>query len=102
MEYLNDLNIKYIMQKRFELCKDIKMLPFDFYLPEYNLCIEYDGIQHFIPQSFGSQMDKNKMFKKVKDHDKIKDRYCKKNGIKLLRIPYTRNKDIPTILEYSL
>jgi very-short-patch-repair endonuclease len=76
--------IKYKRQKTFSGCIGIggRKLPFDFYLPEYNICIEYDGQQHFIPV-FGEEK-----FKRLKINDKIKDEYCKKNGINLLRISY--------------
>jgi len=43
------LDIEYIKQKRFEKCRNKLPLPFDFYLPNENICIEYDGIQHFKP-----------------------------------------------------
>jgi len=36
-------NINFETQKQFDNCKYIKNLYFDFYLPNYNLCIEYDG-----------------------------------------------------------
>lgn len=33
-------------------------LPFDFYLPYYNTCIEYDGVQHFKPiDYFGGEKE---------------------------------------------
>lgn len=37
----------YIIQ--YNECRLIYPLVFDFYLPDYNICIEYDGIQHFKP-----------------------------------------------------
>lgn len=42
-------NIKYNTQKRFDSCFRIKnhYFSFDFYLPEYNTCIQYDGISHY-------------------------------------------------------
>jgi hypothetical protein len=46
------------------------------------MCIEYDGQQHYLPV-FGT--DK---FTRLKINDKIKDDYCEKNGIKLLRMSY--------------
>ena len=81
-----DLNgIKYIREKKFNDCKHIKELKFDFYLPSYNTCIEYDGKQHFEPiQYWGG----DKEFKKTQKRDKIKSDYCKKNNIKLHRIKY--------------
>ena len=53
----------------------------DFYLPEHNIAIEYQGRQHFEPvDKFGGK----KEFEKTKNRDKRKRELCKKNGIKLL------------------
>lgn len=86
--WLDNHHILYEKQKRFKDCCNIKPLPFDFYLPKQNICIEYDGEQHFKPKDhFGGQ---NGFEKRVKN-DNIKNEYCKKNGISLLRIPYYKN-----------
>jgi very-short-patch-repair endonuclease len=85
---LNINNIIYKTQKRFENCKDKLPLPFDFYLPNYNLCIEYDGKQHFESINF---FGGNKSFILQQKRDKIKNIYCKENNIKLLRIKYDEN-----------
>lgn len=83
--YLKKQNINYIRQKKFDDCKYKSKLPFDFYLPEYKIAIEYDGIQHFVPIArFGGV----KEFEKTVAKDKIKSEYCDKNQIKLLRISY--------------
>ena len=84
---LDDNKILYKEQKTFD---DLKAssgvyFKFDFYLPEYNCCIEYDGIQHF--EVWGWQTEEG--LKKTQERDKIKDKYCKDNNIKLVRIPYT-------------
>lgn len=87
-QWLNNHNIIYISQKTFKDCRDIKPLPFDFYLSDYNMAIEYDGEQHYRPvEYFGGQ----KSFERTQRHDKIKDEYCKNNNIKLLRIPYFKD-----------
>ena len=81
-------NIYYIPQKRFNECKDKQPLPFDFYLPKHNLCIEYDGRQHFKPvKQFGG----TKGFEDRVKKDKIKSKFCEDNGINLLRIKYNEN-----------
>ena len=86
--FLSDNNIKYIAQKKFDKCKNIYCLPFDFYLIDYNLCIEYDGIQHFKSNvRFGGE----KEFIKRVNNDKIKNNFCDNNNIKLLRIKYDEN-----------
>jgi len=83
--FLIDKNIKYKPQKRFNDCKNIKCLPFDFYLPEHNTCVEYDGEQHFNPIEFFGGVDS---YLKQIEHDKIKNEYCKNNNIRLIRIRY--------------
>lgn len=87
-QWLNGHNVLYEKQYKFDDCYDIKPLPFDFYLPKYNLCIEYDGEQHFRPVDF---FGGEKHFKLQQKHDNIKNEYCKNNGILLLRIPYYKN-----------
>lgn len=57
------------------------------------LIIEYDGEFHFEPQ-----YDVDKYLTLVK-HDKIKDDYCEKNKIPLLRIPYTEYERIDEVIE---
>jgi len=82
---LNEKNINYIRQHKFDKCRDKNPLPFDFYLPEYNTCIEFDGKQHFIPIEYlGGKIN----FEITKKHDQIKNNYCKNNNIHLLRIKY--------------
>lgn len=87
-------NLKYCNQYKFKDCKYKKSLPFDFYLPDLNICIEYDGRQHFeCVEIFGGEEE----FKKIKLRDKIKNKYCEDNNIKLIRIKY--NEDIFTKLQ---
>lgn len=92
-QFLEKNEIEFIKQYKFDKCKNERCLPFDFYLPKYNMCIEYDGIQHFKPvEYFGG----NDAFKSRKKKDKIKDEYCNKNNIRLVRIRY--NQDVNSAL----
>lgn len=75
---LEEKNIKYIFNKRF--CEESK-LRLDFYLPDYNIAIECQGIQHFKPVNFFHCGD---YFNTQIDNDKIKKELCEKHGIKLL------------------
>ena len=86
--------IEFEEQKKFEGCEYKRQLKFDFYLPKHNLCIEFDGEQHFKPHDFSSKLDekeKKKNLKLVQYRDQIKNDYCKNNGINLLRIRYDEN-----------
>lgn len=54
-DFLIKNNIDFIKEKKFEDCKNKRCLKFDFYLPLHNLCIEYDGEQHFMPVDFANK-----------------------------------------------
>ncbi len=87
--FLNKNNIKFIPQHKFPHCKYKKKLPFDFYLPEHNMCIEYNGLQHYKPISWFGGEDG---FIKQQIRDKIKMEYCQNNNIPLIIVKY--NDDI--------
>ena len=86
--FLLNNNIIFVYQKTFSNCKFKRNLVFDFYLPEQNICIEYDGAQHFkINKHFGG-IESLKLQQKK---DEIKNEYCKNNNINLIRIKYNEN-----------
>lgn len=95
---LESFDIKYIVQYKFPDCVYMRPLLFDFYLPDYNICIEYDGEQHYKKCSFQTQ----KEFEDAIKRDKIKNEYCEKNNIKLIRIPYFEFKNIKKILKKQI
>lgn len=68
---------------------------FDFFIPSFNIAIEYDGIQHFQESKF---FGGEKEFKKLKDRDFEKNKFCLENGIYLYRIPYYDIENINQIL----
>jgi len=100
-DLLNSMNIKYEREKKFTDCKNIRLLPFDFYIPSMNACIEYDGKQHFNPVDYYGGIT---AYEDLKKKDAIKNRYCLNNEIKLIRIPYTKKsrEDIEDILKREL
>lgn len=67
----------------------------DFYISELNICIEYQGQQHYQPVNFGgiSDEDAYNNFLTIQCHDEIKKNYCDSNGIKLIYVPYWENVD---------
>lgn len=85
-QLLRDNNINFIKEKTFKnfVTPQKVYYRYDFYLPDYNRLIEYDGIQHFEEQIFFSQT-----LKEIQQTDKIKNQYAKNNNIELVRIPYT-------------
>lgn len=85
--WLINNKIEYESQKRFKDCKNKNPLPFDFYLPKLNTCIEYQGEHHY---------ESNRYFKHDtleyrQKNDQIKRNYCNKNNLKLIEIKYNDN-----------
>lgn len=102
--YLTNRNISFVSQYCFNDCADKKKLRFDFYVPAYNIAIEYDGKQHFTPTNFGGMSDDHAYdaYVRCAKHDQIKTEYCKNNNITLIRIPYTEFDEIENILDKYL
>ncbi len=98
-EILNKNNVKYKTQKIFPNCKYILPLKFDFYLLNYNLCIEFDGEQHFKPNNYFGGI---KGFEMTQKRDIIKNDYCKKNNIELIRISYLEINNIEKIINEKI
>lgn len=105
---LNCKNISFIRQYVIPNCRNIKPLPFDFAIldkQENIVClIEYDGVHHYKPTSFGSKNEQKIIasFEKQKLNDEIKNKYCNDNNINLIRIPYTEFKNLEKIIEQYL
>lgn len=84
-DVLDAARIGYMTEKSFSDLKQGKFR-FDFYLPKQNVCIEFDGAQHF---EFVGKFYRNRAdFLKQQGHDRQKNSYCLAHGISLYRIPY--------------
>ena len=78
--------ITYEYQKTFPDLKDVQTLSYDFYLPDQNILIEYQGLQHYEPvDHFGG----DGKFKLQQKHDKLKSDYARDHGYNLIAVPYT-------------
>lgn len=93
-ELLTNYKIKFEQQKIFQGCKYKKPLRFDFYLSDYNCCIEYQGEQHYKSDFYKRWNLGEDEFKATLLRDEIKRNYCKENNIKLYEIRYTENIEI--------
>ena len=63
---------------------------FDIYFPKYNIAIEYNGIQHYIPvKHFGGELK----FQNQLEYDKLKRQKCKENNCYLFEVKYNYTKD---------
>ena len=94
--FLENKKINYYREYAFQ---DLSNRKFDFYLPEQNIIIEFDGEQHFKPVDFFGGEDS---FKDLQKRDYEKNQYCLKNKITVFRIPYTQINNIEKILSEIL
>lgn len=97
---LKSWNILFERQYSFHECRDKNALPFDFYLPEYNVIIEYQGEQHYraIRRGKMSQEEAFDNLKLIQKHDDIKRTFCANNNIDYIEIPYWENEDIENFI----
>lgn len=97
IKYLDGFSLLYQYGYRIPDLRLKNNLHFDFWLPQPNVAIEYDGEQHFKPFAhFGGEDN----FKKVQLRDRMKDSYCKNKGINLIRIRY--DEDVKEVLDLHL
>lgn len=97
--YLNDKNIRYIKEKKFKDLVYKGQLRLDFYLPDFNIAIEYDGIQHYKRIDW---FEKDISFEEIRNRDSAKNKFCYDKGISLIRIPYFNYDQIDIILDHYL
>lgn len=88
-ETIDSIGVRYVREKRIGN-QGVKSLRFDFYLPEYRACIEFDGVQHYTSvEHWGGEENR----KGIIERDMIKKHYCHYNSIELLRIPKWMEND---------
>lgn len=96
--YLEENNYTFEREKEFEGMANERNLRIDFYLPKYNLAIEFNGEQHY---SYDEGYWTKEEYLRQLENDDIKKKYCEDKGIELLIIPYThRGKEGEIIQRY--
>lgn len=92
---LLEVGVDFVEQAKFDTCRSKRKLPFDFHVPDLNLLIEYDGEQHFPEdcQSKGSWHTPD-----LAARDQIKNEWARSQGVNLLRVGYTEDDVIPSIV----
>ena len=105
-EYLIKNNINFDPQKTFSgLVSDKnKLLSYDFYLPQFNLLIEYQGEYHYMPVYYKNKTKEycDNKFAKQQEHDRRKKEYAQSHNITLLEIPYWDYDNVESILAEAL
>lgn len=97
--WLKSKNIKYIPEYKIPKCRNELPLYFDFYLPDMNTVIEFQGEQHYDDKYMKQGMS---VLEKRIDRDNEKRDFCKANNIRLIEIPYWEKENTNIILEREL
>ena len=98
--FLESYGVKFTRQETFDRCRNVRRLHFDFFLPDHNTCIEYDGKQHFFPVDYFGGVPSFEQLKKI---DSLKNGFCLENGIKIIRISYKqRYPELKNVLKNGL
>lgn len=104
---------KYFKGYTFEQCRDKAKLPFDFLVVKNDKIgiIEFDGRQHFVPNCFWTLEEAisrgykdineaaQREFELIRKHDLMKNEFCEKNKIPLLRIKYSQSCHMEHMIE---
>lgn len=116
-EFLRKNNIKFEPQCKYfqestnKYCinpKTNRKLRFDFYLPDFNHCIEFDGVFHYSLEFlnnmkiFPEKFHTNSHYEDEKFKDEYKNKFCEDNNINILRIPFWEYRNIEDILKNIL
>jgi very-short-patch-repair endonuclease len=100
-EILEGIGIKFEIEKRFEGCRRVHLLPFDFYLPDHGVLIEYDGAQHFVLAGwFDTEERAKESLALIQERDAIKTAWAASEGVPLHRIRY--DEDVRERMEHIL
>ena len=102
-EILRDMGICFEKEKRFDDCKNIRCMPFDYYIPSKNACIEVDGEFHY-PMNHRTKdgWNNEETYLSIQSRDAKKTQFCKDNGITLIRLPYYEYDNFKTLLQNKL
>jgi len=101
-QFLNKNKITFEEQKRFADCVNKKQLPFDFYIKDLQILVEYQGRQHFEPVKWSNNWNDQDAYNNLietQKNDSIKKEWCSKNNIKLIKISYLDKFKIEEILK---
>ena len=95
---LTEHNIEFECEKTFDTCRSPKnhRLRFDFFLPTYNILIEFQGHHHFRPVN--KYRRAKIVHEKTKVHDKIKREYVQQNNLVLFEIHYKDYENLEEII----
>ena len=84
LAWLKKSGLLFETEKAFPGCRHKRLLKFDFWIPDRNLLVEYDGRQHFkVSKLWAAAHAEGRI------RDAVKNEFCLSEGIGLLRIPYT-------------
>lgn len=105
IEMLQRNNIAFSQEKTFPDCNSEtgRALHFDIFIPEKNLCIEFDSVHHYQPTKYSENVtdeQADRYYEIQVQNDNIKHLYCTQHNINFIRIPYLEYHSSAVIEKY--
>lgn len=93
ISFIKEISIKRLAELRPSLLTNqmLNNKRFDFYLPDYNAIIEFDGEQHFNVNNYFNVNQFNLLRYQISDYDKIN--FCISNKIRMVRLQWLTTED---------
>lgn len=102
-EWLIKNKIKFEQQYKFDGLKEKRLLSYDFYIPDYNILIEYQGQFHDgTVHKMNPHLQKEEDIVNQQRRDELKRNYAKEHNYQLLEIWYWDYDNVESILEKEL
>ena len=105
-DFLIKNNMEFEAQKTFDNLTGVGNYPlsYDFYIPQFNLLIEYQGEYHYMPVYYKNKTKEycDNKFAKQQEHDRRKREYAESHNITSLEIPYWDYDNVESILAEAL
>lgn len=105
-EWLTNNDFEFIAQQKFDDLRGLRKMPLSYDFGVYkngalHTLIEYDGAHHFKPVGYGNYTPDGQLTRliKVRERDKRKNEYAKKNGYNLIRLSGNDHKNLDSILK---
>lgn len=104
-QYFYNNDMKFIFKYKAHKLMKLDYLRFDFYLPEFDIYIQYNGEHHYETVKWANSITDEQLEDNLKQeqlHDQMKFEYCEKNSLNYIILKYDQLNNLENCLEKEL
>ncbi len=104
-QYFIDNNIKFIYKFKAHKAMDVDYLRFDFFLPDLNIYIQFNGEHHYETVKWSNSLTDEELDERLFQemyHDELKFEYCEKNNYDYIVLHYSQRNEVEKYLEKGI